>query len=257
MEIDGLPHCESVVYDSARNVYYVSLMAEQEEGDGSIAKINTDGSIEDLKFVDHLNNPRGLAISGNKLYASDDTFLVEIDLKTGQVLNRFRGYKAEALNDVAIDSRGYVYVSDMDKNAIYQLDNEGNFKEWFKSDALQTPNGLLAEGKDLYVAGWASADTKDSDDPRGGFMKLNTTEKKVVKITSELGNLDGIQKYDKDSFLVSSWNTGEIFKISKDGKVDLVMKAERSVGDILYLPKKNILALPMNIQNRLLIYSYK
>lgn len=257
MEVEGLPHCESVVYDSSRNVYYVSVMADAVEGDGSIAKVKADGSIEDLKFVDRLNDPKGLAIKGDRLYVSDGSFLVEIDLKNGQVTNRFRGYNAKSLNDVAIDEKGYVYVSDMGNNSIYRLDKEGNFKEWFHSENLQTPNGLLAVGDDLYVAGWAIAETENSDDPKGGFMKLTHTGNEVVKITEELGNLDGIQKYDENSFLVSSWNTGEIFKISKDGKVDLVMKAERSVGDILYLPKKNILALPMNIQNRVLFYKYE
>lgn len=257
MEVEGLPHCESVVYDSSRNVYYVSVMADAAEGDGSIAKVKADGSIEDLKFVDRLNDAKGLAIKGDRLYVSDGSFLVEIDLKNGQVINRFRGYNAKSLNDVAIDEKGYVYVSDMGNNSIYRLDKEGNFKEWFHSENLQTPNGLLAVGDDLYVAGWANAETKNSDDPKGGFMKLTHTGNEVVKITEELGNLDGIQKYDENSFLVSSWNTGEIFKISKDGKVDLVMKAERSVGDILYLPKKNILALPMNIQNRVLFYKYE
>lgn len=182
---------------------------------------------------------------------------MQIDLKNAQVINRFRGYNAKSLNDVAIDEKGYVYVSDMGSNAIFMLDKEGNFKEWYRSQELQTPNGLLDEGNDLYVAGWVSTRTKDSDDPKGGLMKFNKTTQEVVRITEDLGNLDGIQKYDKDSFLVSSWNTGEIFKISKNGEVELVMKAERSVGDILYLPKKNILALPMNIQNSLLFYRYK
>ncbi len=259
MEVEGLPHCESIVYDASRNVYYVSLMAEDVEGDGAIAKVNADGSIEDRKFVDNLNNPKGLAIRGNSLFVSDEVFLVEINLKTGQIQNRFMGYQAKSLNDVAVDDQGYVYVSDMGNNSIYQLDKEGNFKLWYKSDELQTPNGLLAEKDNLYVAGWASADTKDTDAPKGGFMKLklNNTNQEVVKITSELGNLDGIQKYDDNNFLVSSWSTGEIFKISKGGKVDRVMKAERSVGDILYLPKKNILALPMNIQNRVIFYTYE
>lgn len=257
LKVEGLPHCESVGYDASRNVYYVSVMADAAEEDGYIAKINADGNIEDLKYVDRLNDPKGLTIKGDNLYVSDGSFLVQIDLKNAQVINRFRGYNAKSLNDVAIDEKGYVYVSDMGSNAIFMLDKEGNFKEWYRSQELQTPNGLLDEGNDLYVAGWVSTRTKDSDDPKGGLMKFNKTTQEVVRITEDLGNLDGIQKYDKDSFLVSFWNTGEIFKISKNGEVELVMKAERSVGDILYLPKKNILALPMNIQNSLLFYRYK
>jgi len=76
-------------------------------------------------------------------------------------------------------------------------------------------------------------------------------------LTKELGNLDGIQKYDDDSFLVSAWNSGDIYKISKAGDVKSILKVEKSVGDILYVREKNMLALPMNFQNKLMIYSYE
>lgn len=64
LKVEGLPHCESVGYDASRNVYYVSVMADAAEEDGYIAKINADGNIEDLKYVDRLNDPKGLTIKG-------------------------------------------------------------------------------------------------------------------------------------------------------------------------------------------------
>ncbi|WP_198029917.1 SMP-30/gluconolactonase/LRE family protein [Christiangramia salexigens] len=255
-EVEGLAHCESVVYDSKRDLYYVSVMADRKEGDGKIATVSTNGVIKDLNFVTGLNNPKGIALKGNSLYVSDEVVLLEIDMDSGEILNEFKGYGAKSLNDVAVDKKGNVFVSDMGNSSIYKLDTKGNFKEWLKSSELQTPNGLLAVNKDLYVAGWASDATKGSDEPKGGFIKLSTTGKEVVKLTNELGNLDGIQKFDDNSFLVSAWNSGEIYKISKEGKVELVMKAQRSVGDILYIPEKKVLALPMNIQNKLMIYEY-
>lgn len=255
-EVEGLAHCESVAYDAQRDLFYVSVMADKTEGDGKIATVSPHGSIKDANFITGLNNPKGIAIKGDKLYVSDEVVLVEIDLDKAEIINKFRGYGAKSLNDVTIDGQGNVYVSDMGNSSIYRLDKEGNFKEWFKSSHLQTPNGLLAVGDDLYVAGWASDAIKDSDTPMGGFMKMSTSEQEVINITSELGNLDGIQKFDGNSFLVSAWNSGDIFKITKSGEVEKIMKAEKSVGDILYLPSKKLLALPMNFQNKLLIYEY-
>ena len=256
-EVEGLAHCESVAFDASRNNLYVSVMGEREGADGKIAIVSPEGKIKDLNFVSGLNNPKGIALTDDKLYVSDVTFLYEIALENGEILNKFTGENSKSLNDVAIDQDGNVYVSDMGNSAIYKLDTDGNFNIWFNSSELQTPNGLLIDGDDLYIAGWASDATKESDAPKGGFMKMLTLTEPVEKITSELGNLDGIQKFDKDSFLVSDWNSGNIYKISKSGKVETIMQAERSVGDILYVPEKNILALPMNIQNKLLLYKYE
>lgn len=255
-EVEGLAHCESVAFDAGRNNFYVSVMGEREGADGKIAIVSPEGKIKDLNFVTGLNNPKGIALKDNKLYVSDVTFLYEIDLENGEILNKFTGENSKSLNDVAIDKEGNVYVSDMGNSAIYKLDTEGNFKLWFRSSELQTPNGLLIDEGDLYIAGWASDATKESDSPKGGFMKIVKLGDQVEKVTSELGNLDGIQKFDENSFLVSAWDSGNIYKITKSGNVEIIMQAEKSVGDILYVPEKNILALPMNIQNKLLIYKY-
>tara|TARA_B100000929_G_C15500901_1_gene417393 strand:+ start:1021 stop:1878 length:858 start_codon:yes stop_codon:yes gene_type:complete len=256
-EVEGLAHPESIVYDETRDNLYVSVMADKEEGDGSIAIVSPEGQIKNAEFVTGLNNPKGIALYENKLYVSDVTFLYEIDLDSGKILNKYTGENARSLNDVALDQEGNVYVSDMGNSSIYKLDSEGNFKEWLSTSELQTPNGLLFDEADLYIAGWASDATKDSENPMGGFMKIANSSDTIEKLTEELGNLDGIQKYDDDSFLVSDWNSGNIYRISKAGEVKPILKVEKSVGDILYVPQKNMLALPMNFQNKLMIYSYE
>ncbi|CAL68378.1 hypothetical protein [Christiangramia forsetii] len=88
-------------------------------------------------------------------------------------------------------------------------------------------------------------------------MKMPKANGPIKNITSELGNLDGIQKYDETSFLVSAWDSGIIYKISKAGEVEIIMEAEKSVGGILYIPERKILALPMNFQNKLLLYKFE
>ena len=67
---------------------------------------------------------KGLAISndGNKLYVSDITDLVEIDIASGKIIKRFNGPGSSFLNDVVADNLGNIYVSDTGTNTIYKLD---------------------------------------------------------------------------------------------------------------------------------------
>jgi len=74
-----------------------------------------------------------IAISndGNKLYVSDITDLVEIDIASGKIIKRFNGPGSSFLNDVVADNLGNIYVSDTGTNTIYKLDtNFGNSTFW-------------------------------------------------------------------------------------------------------------------------------
>ena len=255
-EVQNLTHCESVVFDAERNVLYVSVQGEKEPGDGSIAKVSLDGKILEANFIIGLNDPKGIALFKDKLYVSDVTELVEADLNTGKVLQRYPGQKAEFLNDVAVDKDGNVYVSDMATSSIFKLSIDGNFENWFSSDLMEDPNGLLVEDNTLYIASWGKRNADNgSSNPKGRLLKLDISSKKITPITADpVGNLDGLQAYDNDTFLVSDWSTGSLYKISKGGDVSPFFSAEPSVGDILYLPSKQLLGLPMNKQSKLLLY---
>ncbi|WP_430408383.1 hypothetical protein [Kordia sp.] len=256
-ELNNFTHCESVVYDKKRNVYYASLIGNREKGDGSIAKVDADGKIIDTLFISGLNDPKGIAITGDKLYVSDVTVLVEADLTTGKVLREHTNENAQFLNDVEISKDGTVYVSDTQKSSIFALTTDGNFSEWFNSEALEHPNGLLNIGNDMYVAAWGNVVGEgDNKKQSGHFLKLNMDTKEITKISKDtLGNLDGVQIYDENSFLISAWNTGKIMKINTKGEVEDIVTVGRSVGDILYEPSTKVLGLPMNIQSQLLLYT--
>ncbi len=258
-EINDLTHCESVVYDKKRNVYYASLIGNREKGDGSIAKVAADGKLIDSAFISGLNDPKGIAITDDKLYVSDVTILVEADLNTGKVLQEHTVEGTKFLNDVEIAKDGTVYVSDTFKSSIFALTKDGNFSEWLNSEALEHPNGLLNVGNDMYVAAWGNVVGEGDDKKQSGhFLKLNMDTKEISKISKDtLGNLDGVQVYDKNSFLISAWNTGKIMKINTKGEVEDILTVGRSVGDILYEPSNKILGLPMNIQSQLLLYEFQ
>lgn len=258
-ELNDLTHCESVVYDKKRNVYYTSLIGNREKGDGSIAKVAADGKLIDAAFISGLNDPKGIAITDDKLYVSDVTILVEADLNTGKVLQEHTVEGTKFLNDVEIAKDGTIYVSDTFKSSIFALTKDGNFSEWLNSEALEHPNGLLNVGNDMYVAAWGNVVGEGDDKKQSGhFLKLNMDTKEISKISKDtLGNLDGVQVYDKNSFLISAWNTGKIMKINTKGEVEDILTVGRSVGDILYEPSNKILGLPMNIQSQLLLYEFQ
>ncbi|QHI35184.1 hypothetical protein IMCC3317_05300 [Kordia antarctica] len=258
-EVNGLTHCESVVYDKKRNVLYASLIGNREKGDGSIAKISLDGKIIDSIFISGLNDPKGIAITGDKLYVSDQLNLVEADLNTGKIIKTYTNDATLFLNDVEIGEHGAVYVSDTSKSSIFVLTPDGIFSEWLNSNDLEHPNGLLKVGNEMYVAAWGNVIGEGDDKKQSGnFLKVNMETKEIVKVSKDtLGNLDGVQIYDKDNFLISAWNTGKIMKINTNGDVENILTVGRSVGDILYIPEKKLLALPMNIQSQLLIYEFQ
>ncbi len=200
----GLTHCESAVYDAKNNIIYASLIGNSEDGDGSIATVDTDGKLINLNFIDALNDPKGIAITKNRLYVSDVTELVEADLVTGKIIKKHTLDGIQFLNDVAIDNAGNVFVSDTHTSKIYKLNEEGEFNLWLADVALDNPNGLLIQNGIIYVASWGSQ-------PDGGRVSsIDMETKSIDSISTIIGNLDGIRPYDKNRMIISDWNSGNI-----------------------------------------------
>ncbi|MDO1500426.1 hypothetical protein Q2T40_09835 [Winogradskyella maritima] len=247
----GLKSCESAVYDATTNHIYASLIGGREEGDGSIAKLKLDGTLVDSMFIINLNDPKGIVVTGDKLFVSDVKHLVEADVNTGVILNTYTQDSVNFLNDVEIDSEGNIYVSDTSNSEIYKLDTKGNFELWLADEALDRPNGLLYEDGTMYVASWGASEEG------GRVSKIDMQTKQIDYITRKIGNLDGIRPYGDGRLLISDWRSGNIHLISMNGEIDSLTTVGMSVGDIAYIKDKSLLFLPMNRQSRLLFYNLK
>src|SRR5262245_28410939 len=106
--VAGVSNPESVLFDSAANILYVSNVAgdaAEKDGKGFISRLSQDGKILDLEWVTGLDAPKGLAQAGDTLYVSDIDSLVAIDIKTGTIAKRYPAAGAKFLNDVAADER--------------------------------------------------------------------------------------------------------------------------------------------------------
>lgn len=253
----GLVHPESVLLASDSSYYLVSNIGTDESDstpNGFISKVSLDGKILELKWLDSIQSPKGQAIFGEKYYVSALDELIEVSLKTGKILNRFGDKSIVFLNDVCVDNKGKVYVSDMKGNAIFCLNTDKKLEKIFQSNSMLHPNGVFWQNDFLYIGGWGKS---FDGDEKGYFMKLDLSNSTLKNIINEkLGRLDGIQSFE-DSFLVSSWQDGILYKISKTGEVQQILKSETSLGDFLYNSKDQTLILPLNFQNKLVKTSLK
>jgi DNA-binding beta-propeller fold protein YncE len=252
---------ESVVYDILRRSIYVSNINGEPlevDGNGFISLISNDGTIEKLKWIDKLNAPKGMAMLGKKLFVSDINELLVINVETATVINRYKADKNSFLNDVAVTSKGEVYVTDTTMNRLYRLYND-QFDIWLENPKLENPNGLYIDNDNIFVASWGiPTDGWVTDIP--GHILVISTEDRSIKDFSEgtpIGNLDGLSKYDEHSFLVTDWMQGELKLINSDGKVDTLLELGKGTADILYLRSKNLLLIPHMKKGHLVAYSIK
>jgi sugar lactone lactonase YvrE len=241
---------EAVTYDPQRNVMYVSNINGKpldKDGNGYISIVKLDGNIDNLKWVTGLNAPKGSALDGKNLYVTDIDALVQIDIETGKIIERYSSEEAVFLNDVAIDETGNVYVSDYSgqNSAIYKLSGS-EFSIWMKGDDIDRPNGLMLRGNKLLVG--------NSGD---GKIKSVDLKDKTVRVIATVGSgIDGLRMDDEDNFIVSDW-AGNTSYVSKDGTItSLINTTEQKINsaDIEFIKKMNLLIIPTFFDNRLVAY---
>ena len=249
IKLTGFSHPESVIYDEGSEYFYVSNMADRTEGDGFISRISRKWKKQEHQWVKGLNDPKGIVVKGDRLYVTDVTVLVEIDLNTGEILRRIPVEGAKSLNDPAMDEEGEIYFSDLAGNSIFKLNNDGEVVSWLNSPELEKPNGLFVTPDYILVAAWG-------EEQNGNILKVDRTTKEISRISKEgIGNMDGIQPKGDEEYYVSDWATGNIYSIDMNGNLTEILASEKSSGDILYLKDENKLYLPMNHQNELWIYN--
>ena len=146
---------ESVIYDKKREQIYVSNgIGYGHNGKGFIAKLSKVGAVLDLRWIEGLNRPTGMAIIDDKLFVADIDVLRVIDLGNGE---QIQSYKVEAenpmLNDVAISIDGEIYVTASGNHSVYQLKNEQLTQIIQDDKLLQYANGIVTNGKN-YNCCW-------------------------------------------------------------------------------------------------------
>ena len=112
---------------------YVSNIAGavmEKNGKGFIARLRPDGTIIEREWVKGLNAPTGMALHDRTLYVADVDELIEINVASGEIVDRHPAKGAIFLNDVAVGEDGTVYASDTPMNTIWRLKDGTSSHGW-------------------------------------------------------------------------------------------------------------------------------
>lgn len=241
---------ESVLLDTKNTVLYVSCIdgkSGEKDGKGQIAKVTPDGKIISSDWVSGLNAPKGMGLVKTSLYVADLTRVVVIDITTGKITKEYEIEGAQFLNDITVDAKGGVYISDSATGKIHKI-SDGKVELYFESKDLKRVNGLLALKDGLMVA----------DAGNGAFYKL-TPDKKLTKISdvAAQGN-DGIVPVGQDEFIVSCWG-GEVYFVDASGKSHKMLDTKEqkiNSADVDFDSKTNTLFVPTFFANTVTAYSF-
>lgn len=240
----GFEQPESALVDTATGRIYISNIAGQpmeRNAQGYISQLNADGSVREKHWARGLNAPKGMAIVDNHLLVADIDRLRVFDLATG-IQARELEADARMLNDIAVDSTGNAYISDMLGTRLFRY-RDGKLELWLDSENLQHPNGILVDGEDLIVATWGYPVAEDfTTETAGSLVRISLADKSMQLIPGgeALGNLDGVVKIG-GAFWVSDWISGALYRIA-EGRAENIAQYPMGLADIsiggglLFLP---------------------
>ncbi|MCH7413078.1 ATP-binding protein [Belliella sp. R4-6] len=233
---------ESTLFDPTTGIIYVSNIdgsPSEKDGKGSIAIISKEGEIIQKEWVSGIDSPKGMGISNGKLYVTNIDELVEIDIKTAEISNRYKIEGAEFLNDVDTDG-DKVYFSDMNTGKIHL----------FQDGAIST----FAEGQDK-INGLRVGSNGVLYGLDGSGLKKYNSNGSFEMINEVVTGGDGLVVIDESTFIASRWQ-GEIYLI-QDGQETKILdtKAEESnTADIDYIPEDNLVLVPTFFKNKVVAY---
>lgn len=233
---------ESVLFHAGAKTLYVSNIGDfQKEKSGYISKLDVNGNIITKIWTPELTAAKGMGLHNNRLYVAEQNTVAVIDLNSGKILHRIAVRDAQLLNDITVDEKGIVYVSDTRAGKIYRIENGA--PAIYLQD-LKSPNGLLSIGDDLYIL----AD--------GKLMKANKNKSLSVLADGMDGGVDGIEMVKENEFLVTGWQ-GLMYYVKSDGSKQVLLDTREqnlNAADLGYDPVNRIIYLPTFSGNKVVAY---
>ncbi len=258
----GLKMPESVEYDRVRDQFYVSNInggVMEQDGNGSIGLLDARGKLISVDWVTGLHSPKGLALHNNKLYVADVKQLVVINVDSGKLVARYAADDSMVLNGITISKTGTVFISDWPGNRIYTLD-DGELKVWLENVELNSPNGLWVDNESLYVASWGAKPKQDFTTETSGNIKQISLKTKNIRTLPQENrwiNMDGIYPYSKNKWIISDFIKGEILLLDGRGRVEKSVTSKYGSADFYYIREKNLLIVPLMMDNKVVAYTFE
>ena len=229
---------ESVAYDSKNDRFIVS-----NKSGNYLSQIDKNWKVS--KFYENCNSPKGLFVKDLKLYVTTNTVVLIFDLNTDSLINTIKIKEASFLNDITIDHKNKLYVSDTQQNKIFKIDLQTKKYSVFIDTKKDAPNGLYfyKKMKLLYIGYWAGSRTL-------AIYDLNAKEKSTKKFNHAV---DGIAFNKKGDLFFSSWKPTGVFQtdLNFKGELKTISTNHKGPADIAIIQKngKEILVIPNFMKN--------
>lgn len=247
-KVAGFATPESVLWDPQADVYLVSNISGDPTGvddDGFISRVQPDGTIESLRWIDgkrddvELSAPKGSCLSGALLLVTDITHVRRFDRSSGAAKGAIALAGAQFLNDLVCDAKGRAWVSDMATGTIHRIDDV-NADGVAVELAVPGVNGLALDGEGRL---WAVAE--------GELFRVESGARVDVQKLPSAG-LDGIVVRPSGSILVSSWDAHAIFETTPAGEPRYLYDGLESPADIGYDAERKRVLIPLFMTNEII-----
>lgn len=257
--VEGFLTPESVKWDSAQDVYFVSNIngaPNAKDGNGYISRVSPEGRVLDSAFIKGLNAPKGLALVGDTLWVADIDQVRAFNARTAAPVATVPVPGAIFLNDIAAAPDGSLYVTDtaikfgakgaehVGKDQVFRIAPDHKVSVALASDTLGRPNGIT----------WDAANQRFLVVPFGAnaLVAWKPGEKTTMSVGSGVGQFDGVEIV-KGAILVSSWADSAVTRF-ENGHGTKLITGVPSPADIGYDARRNRLLVPIFTGNRVEIW---
>jgi hypothetical protein len=259
--VGGFQTPESVKWDSAQDVYFVSNIngaPGAKDGNGYISRVGPAGMVMDSAFIRGLNAPKGMALVHDTLWVADIDQVRGFDASTGAPTATVTVPGAIFLNDIAAAPDGSLYVTDTairfgangtvehpSTDQIFRIAPNRTVSVAIKSDSLGRPNGIT----------WDAANQRFIVVPFGGksLLAWKPGETTVTSLGAGAGQFDGVEITKDGAIWVSSWADSSVSRYA-GGQGSTLIKGVPSPADIGYDARRNRLLVPIFTGNRVEIW---
>ncbi len=198
------------------------------------------------KWATGLNAPKGIRSVGNTIWVADIDEVVGFEVvgaERGRLVARVKVEGSQFLNDLANSADGTIYVSDSNQSRVYMV-KDGRSSIFVEgADVVEQPNGLLVEGERL-ILGTIGPPAAGAGRGRGGASgggKLLAfdlkTRMRTIVTTEPVGGIDGIERWENGSLLVTDVIGSRLLSVTRNGQVLTLMTFAQAGADFGYIPQ--------------------
>jgi DNA-binding beta-propeller fold protein YncE len=250
----------SFVNDPLEKNYFISSVngdAEAADNNGFITKLNPDGKLLSLKFIQGgkddvtLHAPKGMALVEHVLYVADLDTLRGFDTTTGKpvmalTIRSPSTSRSESLptslSDVTFDGKGHLYCSDQKANTIYRVDLATETVSVLITDrSLAGPTGLAIHPKSgqIIAVSWEKGNISEIS-PEGVLTEIFSNS----FFSNRFQNLRGVDFDRWGNMYVSDFTTGKVWRMSWDKRFQVIAEFLPSPGDLSIDRANNLILVP-------------